>query len=83
MQSKNQKREKAVELVNAWRTLTPTQQLASLDARLGVGVGAKRQRTKLDAILHPPPPVIVPHPVAPVVTTTDAPKKKFKKGNKK
>jgi hypothetical protein len=83
MQSKNQKREKAVELVNAWRTLTPTQQLASLDARLGVGVGAKRQRTKLDALLHPPTPVIVPQPVAPVVTTLDAPKKKkFKKGNK-
>lgn len=30
-----------------WRKLTPAQQLADLDARLGVGVGATRQRAKL------------------------------------
>lgn len=31
----------------AWRGLTAAQQLASLDGRLGVGVGAARQRRKL------------------------------------
>lgn len=30
-----------------WRGLTKDQQIRSLDARLGVGVGAKRQREKL------------------------------------
>ena len=85
MKSKNQRQQDALALVNAWRELTPTQQLASLDARLGPGIGAKRQRTKLSAILNP------------VVATTPAPetifvvnvalaetpkKKKFKKGNK-
>lgn len=31
----------------AWAGLTPHQKLASLDARLGKGVGAKRQRALL------------------------------------
>lgn len=31
----------------AWRALTTPEKIASLDARLGVGVGAKRQRSKL------------------------------------
>jgi len=30
-----------------WAALTPTQKIASLDARLGKGVGARRQRKKL------------------------------------
>lgn len=31
----------------AWRKLTPAQKIASLDRRLGVGVGARRQRKLL------------------------------------
>ncbi len=32
-----------------WAKLSPTDQLASLDSRLGKGVGAKKQRAKLQA----------------------------------
>ena len=31
----------------AWAKLTPEQQLASLDERLGKGIGAKKQRAKI------------------------------------
>ncbi len=31
----------------AWQALTTAQKVASLDARLGAGIGAVRQRTKL------------------------------------
>lgn len=37
------------ERVEFWRSLTTAEKLASLDKRLGVGVGAKRQRAKLEA----------------------------------
>lgn len=47
MQSKVEKREAGEERNAEWRKLTPAQQLANLDRRLGKGVGAKRQRTKL------------------------------------
>ena len=33
--------------IAAWQVLTPAEQLKQLDARLGKGVGAKRQRAKL------------------------------------
>lgn len=36
----------------AWAKLRPEQQLASLDSRLGVGIGAKRQRAKLGSALN-------------------------------
>lgn len=47
---------------DAWREMTPAAQLRSLDARLGVGIGAKRQRAKLVAVLMVPkaPPAEVP-----------------------
>ena len=31
----------------AWAKLTPEQQLASLDERLGKGIGAKKQRARI------------------------------------
>lgn len=34
-----------------WEKLTPYQQLAVLDERLGKGVGAKKQRTRLHKII--------------------------------
>ncbi len=34
----------------AWQTLSTVQKLASLDARLGAGIGAVRQRAKLEGI---------------------------------
>ena len=44
---KQQKREEATARVAAWRGLTPGQKVASLDGRLGVGVGAVKQRGRL------------------------------------
>lgn len=32
-------------------TLTPIQKLAKLDAKLGEGIGAKKERTRLEALL--------------------------------
>ena len=32
---------------DAWRKLTPQQQLDKLDERLGIGVGARQQRARL------------------------------------
>lgn len=32
-----------------WKSLSPEKQLAELDARLGVGIGAAKQRAKLQA----------------------------------
>ena len=43
---------KAAELRNeAWRAKSPKEQLEELDKRLGVGVGAKKQRARLEAKL--------------------------------
>lgn len=41
------KRKEEEERLAYWRSLTPQQQLAQLDRRLGQGVGARRQRGKL------------------------------------
>lgn len=35
------------ERLDKWRALTPAEQVARLDERLGVGVGAKKQRALL------------------------------------
>jgi hypothetical protein len=45
--SKETKREEGDARNAAWRALTPGQQQAELDRRLGKDVGAKRQRAKL------------------------------------
>jgi hypothetical protein len=40
--------EEGVERLEHWRSLTPAEQRKDLDRRLGAGVGAKRQRAKLE-----------------------------------
>lgn len=42
-----QKREEAAARAAAWHGLGPKKQLAALDNRLGVDVGAKRQRARI------------------------------------
>tara|TARA_B100001094_G_scaffold92874_1_gene88749 strand:- start:2960 stop:3166 length:207 start_codon:yes stop_codon:yes gene_type:complete len=44
----------AIERNNYWASLTPQQQLKSLDTRLGEGVGAKKQRIKIQAKINNP-----------------------------
>ena len=41
------KTQEAIERNNRWAQLTPEQQLASLDERLGKGIGAKKQRARI------------------------------------
>ena len=47
--SKAQRKADDAARVAAWRRLTAAQQITELDSRLGIGVGAKRQRKKLGA----------------------------------
>jgi len=48
------KQQEAIERNEYWAQLTPEQQLESLDSRLGKGVGAKKQRAKINSkILNP------------------------------
>lgn len=51
MKTKQQKQTEAAARDAEWRKLTPRQQLASLDQRLGKGVGAKRQRARLQEMI--------------------------------
>lgn len=44
---KELKNKLAQEQNELWRKLTPEQQLKELDLRLGVGIGASRQRAKI------------------------------------
>ena len=46
---KEQLREEAVERLDAWQAMSPAEQLKALDERLGEGVGAVKQRTRLQA----------------------------------
>ena len=45
--SNNEKRSEADARNERWASLTPKQQLAELDLRLGIGVGAAKQRAKI------------------------------------
>jgi hypothetical protein len=47
MKSHEQKRTEGIERNASWGKLSPQDQLADLDRRLGEGVGAQRQRAKL------------------------------------
>lgn len=46
------RREIEAERLEWWRSLTPARQLAELDRRLGKGVGATRQRARLESLLR-------------------------------
>ena len=47
MNTKQIKETEAIVRNEAWAKLTPEQQLASLEERLGKGIGAKKQRAKI------------------------------------
>ena len=47
MNTKQIKETEAIVRNEAWAKFTPEQQLASLDERLGKGIGAKKQRAKI------------------------------------
>ena len=48
------KQKEAIERNEAWAQLTPEQQIADLDRRLGKGVGAIKSRAKLKYIIEHP-----------------------------
>lgn len=52
MKMKHQRVEEGEERNAYWRSLSPAQQLADLDRRLGKDQGAKRQRAKLSKVLE-------------------------------
>ena len=54
MQNKEFKNKEAIERNNYWTSLTPQQQLESLDTRLGKGIGAKKQSAKIQAKIDTP-----------------------------
>jgi hypothetical protein len=56
------KQTEAAERLVAWRGLNPEQQLAALDARLGVGVGAARQRAHLKGLIEEMRPAVIVKP---------------------
>ncbi len=51
MKSKEQKRAKVEELVGGRKDRTPEQQIAVLDARLGKGQGAQKERARLAKVI--------------------------------
>lgn len=51
MKPLSQKRAEAEARLAAWRALSPREQLAELDRRLGPGVGARRQRRRIEKAL--------------------------------
>ena len=48
------KQKEAIERNEAWAQLTPEQQIADLDRRLGKGVGAKKQRARIQYKINNP-----------------------------
>jgi hypothetical protein len=44
---KSQKHQDALDRAEAWNKLSPIDQLTELDTRLGMGIGAKKQRAKI------------------------------------
>ena len=54
MNTKQIKETEAIVRSEAWAKLTPEQQLASLDERLGKGIGAKKQRARIQYKIYNP-----------------------------
>ena len=54
MNTKQIKETEAIVRNETWAKLTPEQQLESLDNRLGEGIGAKKQRAKIQAKIDNP-----------------------------
>ena len=50
----NDKQKEAIERNEAWVQLTPEQQIADLDRRLGKGIGAKKQRARIQYKINNP-----------------------------
>ena len=50
----NTKQQEAIERNEAWVQLTPEQQIADLDRRLGKGIGAKKQRARIQYKINNP-----------------------------
>ena len=53
--NRKHRQEEAQERQTGWESLTPQQQLASLDTRLGKGVGAVKQRARIEASMQATP----------------------------
>jgi len=54
MNTKQIKETEAIVRNEAWAQLTPEQQIADLDRRLGKGVGAKKQRARIQYKINNP-----------------------------
>ena len=50
----NTKQQEAIERNEYWAQLTPEQQLTDLDKRLGKGIGAKKQRARIQHKINNP-----------------------------
>lgn len=50
---KEQRRREALARNEEWQKLSPEEQLKELNQRLGVGIGAQKQRARLNKILTP------------------------------
>lgn len=73
---KQRRREEAIIRQTEYAALSTKEKIQRLDAKLGVGVGAVKQRARLD---KPPAPVVTVQPVAaPVVTKTQEKKARKK-----
>ena len=54
MNTKQIKESEAIVRNEAWAKLTPEQQIADLDRRLGKGIGAKKQRARIQYKINNP-----------------------------
>ena len=54
MNTKQIKETEAIVRNEAWAQLTPEQQIADLDRRLGKGIGAKKQRARIQSKIDNP-----------------------------